>query len=62
MKEQIEKKILDGMFQVADHLLKTSPELNAMLDACNSEEEKNIKLAIAVVHTILKDKKPLQAI
>ena len=43
------------MFQAADELLKTSPEVNKMLDACVTEEERNIKLAIAVVRVMSKD-------
>lgn len=52
---RLEDKMLDKMFEVADHLLKTSPEVNKMLDACVTEEKRNIKLAIAVVRVMSKD-------
>lgn len=37
------------MFQEADGLLKTAPKVNKMLNACVSEEERNMKLVIVVV-------------
>lgn len=50
-----ENQMLDKMFQVADELLKTSPEVNKMFDSCVTEEERNIKLAMAVVRVMSKD-------
>lgn len=55
MNKDIENQMLEKMFQVADNLLKTSPEVNKMLDACVTEEERNVKLAIAVVRVMSKD-------
>ena len=54
MTKELENQMLEKMFQVADELLKTSPELNKMLDACVTEEERNIKLAMAVVRVMSK--------
>ena len=53
--KEIEEKMLEKMFQVADELLKTSPEVNKMLDACVTEEERNMKLSMAVVRVMSKD-------
>lgn len=47
MTKELENQMLDKMFQVADELLKTSPEVNKMLDSCVTEEERNIKLSMA---------------
>ena len=55
MTKELENQMLDKMFQVADELLKTSPEVNKMLDACVTEEERNIKLAMAVVRVMSKN-------
>lgn len=52
---EFENQMLDKMFQVADELLKTSPEVNKMLDSCVTEEERNIKLAMSVVRVMSKD-------
>lgn len=53
--KEIEEKMLKKMFQVADELLKTSTEVNKMLNACVTEEERNMKLAMAVVRVMSKD-------
>lgn len=55
MTKEFENQILEKMFQVADELLNTSPEVNKMLDACVTEEERNMKLAMAVVRIMSKD-------
>lgn len=55
MTKEFENQMLENMFQVADELLKTSSEVNKMLDACVTEEEKNMKLAMAVVRVMSKD-------
>lgn len=55
MTKEFENQMLEKMFQVADELLKTSSEVNKMLDACVTEEERNMKLAMAVVRVMSKD-------
>lgn len=55
MENNLEDQLLEKMFQVADELLKTSTELNKMLDSCVTDEERNMKLAMAVVRVMSKD-------
>lgn len=55
MKKKLEGKMLNKMFEVAKQMLSTSPALHAMLDSCKTEEERNVKLAIAVVRQMSKD-------
>lgn len=55
MKKEIEGKTLNKMYEIAKFLLKTSPRLNEMLDACKTEEEKKVKLAMAVSVVMGKD-------
>lgn len=55
MTKEFENQMLEKMFQVADELLKTSSEVNKMLDACVTEEERNFKLAMAVVRVMSND-------
>lgn len=55
MKKEMEEKMLGKMNEVATFLLKTSPALNAMLDACKTDEERKVKLAMAVAVVMEKD-------
>ena len=51
----MEEKMLEKMHEVATFLLNTSPALKAMLDACKTDEERKVKLAMAVAVVMGKD-------
>lgn len=55
MTKEFENQMLEKMFKTAAELLETSSEVNKMLEACVTEEERNIKLAMAVVRVMTKD-------
>ena len=52
---KLDEKLLKMMSDKADELTKHSPVVREMLANCQTIEEMNIKLAIAVVHSMRKE-------